>query len=378
MKAYSKAYYIQHNKRVKTQARIAYKINRKNKLASASALSKLVHALNPESIKAKCRMWYNKNKASKQIKSKRYSKLKYSQNPEPIKQKARRYSAAIYSQNPVPIKQRAKEHLAVIYSQNPEPQRKRAREYSSKSYKENPEPKRIKARECSQKNYIKNADSKKEMALKRYHDNRKAILTLLRNDYVKNKYSKRAIARLRNSLNKENRKRINRTYYERNFNNVLYRMRSNYALSSPNNETKEYYHDKIMEFIVNYPDIVEKLISSINVNDNEDQSYDVKCRVASSILLESVLKNRIHKIGLLISTVNSVRKYQLKDESDFGERYHTQYSEPYYYDSAYILPDDSNKINKAIPIDANGKCHIAALVAAKSDNDDEDDEHQDE
>ena len=345
---------------------------------------------------------YNKNKASKQIKSKRYSKLKYSQNPEPIKRRARRYSATTYSQNPEPIKQRArehsaviytqnpepfkqrarehsaviysynpdpikqraKEHSAVIYSQNPEPQRKRAREYSSKSYKENPEPKRIKARECSQKNYIKNADPKKEMALKRYHDNRKAILTLLRNEYVKNKYSKRAIIRLRNSLNKENRKRINRTYYERNFNNVLYRMRSNYALSSPNNETKEYYHDKIMEFIVNYPDIVEKLITSINVNDNEDQSYDVKCRVATSILLESVLKNRIHKIGLLISTVNSVRKYQLKDESDFGERYHTQYSEPYYYDSAYILPDDSNKINKAIPIDANGKCHIAEPVMA--------------
>ena len=58
-------------------------------------------------------------------------------------------------------------------------------------------------------------------------------------------------------------------------------MRSNYALSSPNNETKEYYQDIIMEFIVNYPDIVEKLISSINVNDNEDQSYIVKCRVAT-------------------------------------------------------------------------------------------------
>ena len=53
-------------------------------------------------------------------------------------------------------------------------------------------------------------------------------------------------------------------------------MRSNYESSSPNNETKEYYHDKITEIIVNYPDIVEKLISSINVNDNEDQSYDVK------------------------------------------------------------------------------------------------------
>ena len=107
---------------------------------------------------------------------------------------------------------------------------------------------------------------------------------------VKNKYSKRAIARLQNSLDKENRKRINRTY-ERNFKNVLHRMRSNYVLSSPNNETKEYYHDKIMEFIVNYPDIVEKLITSINVNNNEDISYDVKRRVATSILLESVLKN---------------------------------------------------------------------------------------
>ena len=58
------------NKRVKSQARIAYKIYRKNKLAAASALSKLVHILNPESIKTKCRTWYNKNKASKQIKSK--------------------------------------------------------------------------------------------------------------------------------------------------------------------------------------------------------------------------------------------------------------------------------------------------------------------
>ena len=62
-----------------------------------------------------------------------------------------------------------------------------------------------------------------------------------------------------------------------------------------------------MAFIVNYPDIVEKLITSINVNDNEDQSCNVKCRVASSILLESVLKNRIRKIGLLISTVNRVK-----------------------------------------------------------------------
>ena len=86
-RAYSKAYYIQHHKRMKTQARIAYKINRKNKLATA--LSKLVHALNPKLIKAKCRTLYNKNKASKQIKSRQYSKLKYVHNPETKKKRAR-------------------------------------------------------------------------------------------------------------------------------------------------------------------------------------------------------------------------------------------------------------------------------------------------
>ena len=42
------------------------------------------------------------------------------------------------------------------------------------------------------------------------------------------------------------------------------------------------------------------------------------------------------------------------------------------------MPEDSNKINKAIPIDAYGKCHITEPVMAKSDNDDDDDEHQDE
>ena len=44
-------------------------------------------------------------------------------------------------------------------------------------------------------------------------------------------------------------------------------------------------------------------------------------------------------------------------------------------DSAYIFPYDTNKIGKTIPVDAYGKCHIAELVAAKSD---EDDEHHDQ
>ena len=76
MKAYSKAYYIRNNKRIKSKARIAYKINRKNKLAAASALSKL----RPGYVREKFKNWYNNNKGSKQHKARQYSKLKYSQN----------------------------------------------------------------------------------------------------------------------------------------------------------------------------------------------------------------------------------------------------------------------------------------------------------
>ena len=35
------------------------------------------------------------------------------------------------------------------------------------------------------------------------------------------------------------------------YSSVTRLFRANYALSSPNNETKEYYNDKIMDFIVN-------------------------------------------------------------------------------------------------------------------------------
>ena len=51
MKAYFKAYYIWNNKWIKSKARIAYKINRKNKLAAASALSILRPGYVPEKFK---------------------------------------------------------------------------------------------------------------------------------------------------------------------------------------------------------------------------------------------------------------------------------------------------------------------------------------
>ena len=50
--------------------------------------------------------------------------------------------------------------------------------------------------------------------------------------------------------------------------------------------------------------------------DFENTSYDSKCNAASSILLESVSKNRSHKVGVLIRATNSIRKLKLNSFSN--------------------------------------------------------------
>uniref|UniRef100_A0A1X7V1S8 Uncharacterized protein n=1 Tax=Amphimedon queenslandica TaxID=400682 RepID=A0A1X7V1S8_AMPQE len=63
-----------------------------------------------------------------------------------------------------------------------------------------------------------------------------------------------------------------------------------------------YYFTKIMEVLYYSPEIVDLLPSSMKGVDFENTSYDNKCNAASSILLESVLKNRSHKVGINIDT----------------------------------------------------------------------------
>ena len=93
---------------------------------------------------------------------------------------------------------------------------------------------------------------------------------------------------------------------------ILYRLHSNYSLPAPNSEAKEYYFTKIIEALYYSPEIVDDLLpSSMKGVDFEIISYDSKCNAASSILLESVLKNRSHKVGVLIRAANSIRKLKL-------------------------------------------------------------------
>ena len=131
--------------------------------------------------------------------------------------------------------------------------------------------------------------------------------------------------KLKIALNKENKRRLNKDYYERNYGQILYRLRSNYSLPAPNSEAKEYYFTKIIEALYYSPEIVDDLLpSSMKGVDFEIISYDSK----------SVLKYRSHKVGVLIRAANSIRKLKLNSFNDYGEQCHTKNSEPYYYESA--------------------------------------------
>ena len=321
----AKSYYIRQCKRIKSQSRVAYKIRRKYKLAAAKVASKKIHALNPDYIKEKCKRWYNKNKDLKNYKSKKYSKVTYDLNPVPRRIKSLEYSQKNYSLNAVPKKNKSKER----YQRNPGPQ--------------------------------------KQKSLNRYYENRDAILRATKDKFLRFQLSDTKMDKLKIALNKENKRRLNKNYYESNYSQILYRLRSNYSLPAPNSEAKEYYYTKINEALYYSPEIVDDLLpSSMKGVDFENISYDIKCNAASSILLESVLKNRSHKVGVLIRAANSIRKLQLNSYSDFGEQCHTKNSEPYYYESAYLYPNDKSdgQLDSpiAIPVDTNGICYVAGIV----------------
>uniref|UniRef100_A0A1X7V8S9 Uncharacterized protein n=1 Tax=Amphimedon queenslandica TaxID=400682 RepID=A0A1X7V8S9_AMPQE len=87
--------------------------------------------------------------------------------------------------------------------------------------------------------------------------------------------------KLKMALNKENKKHLNKDYYERNYSHILYRLPSNYSLPAPNSEAKEYYFMKIMEALYYRPEIVDDLLPSCMKGvDFENISYDSKCNAA--------------------------------------------------------------------------------------------------
>ena len=148
----ARVYYIRQCNRVKSKARIAYKISKKYKLG----YSHKFHALNPGYIL--CKNWYHKNKDSKILKSTCYSKTNYRINPDHKKEASRKHY-----QNPQPKKEASRDH----YQNNPQPKKEASRNH----YQKNPNPQKRKSKE----RYQQNPAPQKQKSLNRYYENRDAI-----------------------------------------------------------------------------------------------------------------------------------------------------------------------------------------------------------
>uniref|UniRef100_A0A1X7VHS0 Uncharacterized protein n=1 Tax=Amphimedon queenslandica TaxID=400682 RepID=A0A1X7VHS0_AMPQE len=209
----ARAYYIRQCNRVKSNARIAYKISKKYKIASGKASTKQFHALNPSYILQKCKNWYSKNKDSKILKSTCYSKTNYRSNPDYKKEAARDQ----YHKNPQPKKEASRDQ----YHNNPQPKKEASRdqyhknsqpkkEASRNHYQNNPNPKKSKSKE----RYHKNPGLQKQNSLKQYYENRDAILRATKDKFLRYKFSDNEMDKLKMALNKEKKRQLNKDYYD--------------------------------------------------------------------------------------------------------------------------------------------------------------------
>ena len=120
----------------------------------------------------------------------------------------------------------------------------------------------------SKKRYQQNPGPHNQKSLNRYYD---PILRLTKDKFLI--LSDNEMDKLKMALNKENKRRLNK---ERNYGQILYRLRSNYSLPAPNGEAKEYYFIKIKEGLYYSPEFVDDLLpSSMKGVDFENISYDV-------------------------------------------------------------------------------------------------------
>ena len=61
---------------------------------------------------------------------------------------------------------------------------------------------------------------------------------------------------------------------------------------------------------------------------------------------------RKDNVGSLLTSIRNIKSLSIKD---FGDKYHTASTEPYFYDAAYTPV----KRDSSIPVTRNGKCVVA-------------------
>uniref|UniRef100_A0A1X7TDM2 Uncharacterized protein n=1 Tax=Amphimedon queenslandica TaxID=400682 RepID=A0A1X7TDM2_AMPQE len=107
-----------------------------------------------------------------------------------------------YQKNQQPKKEASRDQ----YHKNPQQKKEASRDH----YQNNRNPQKSKSKEC----YHKNPGLHKQNSLKRYYENSDAILRATKDKFLRYKFSDNEMDKLKMALNKENKRRLNKDYYE--------------------------------------------------------------------------------------------------------------------------------------------------------------------
>ena len=79
------------------------------------------------------------------------------------------------------------------------------------------------------------------------------------------------------------------------------------------------------------------------------------CEIASKQLLNNALQLRKYQTAIFLNSIKSVKLIKIDSHDDFGDRCHTDSSEPYFYESAYL----HNKCDTVFPINSRGQVVVS-------------------
>ena len=86
------------------------------------------------------------------------------------------------------------------------------------------------------------------------------------------------------------------------------------------------------------------------------------CKLASSHLVRFALQIRRKAVGSLLGIKKNIMELQLYNESDLGQRQHTESREPYFADAAYYVKAD---VPSRIVVQADGQCRLSDVKYSK-------------
>ena len=128
-------------------------------------------------------------------------------------------------------------------------------------------------------------------------------------------------------------------YYKKHREQLCATRRNKYRLAQPKPHVRDQYMKELKQNLVGDYDARVKVVKIFKKRFETGLPKLVSktaCRIAATRLVNKALQVRKRQVGCLLKTTRTIQRMDINGLNDFGEACHTESSEPYFYDSAYL------------------------------------------